>query len=702
MTVAQCGLNNNDTIVVVYPEAPKGGGLINIKFMRISEGCDNKICNCEILSLLKLCLLKEISSKLSEEKIKTLPQLVRCIMRILVKGYVKDGINIKDTIEEVSLKADGNNIINFSDYVDEKIDTNQIDTIINLLEKDDFQNINNIRFLLSKYNKYMKFFHSEFENAKKESIFEFSIISLVIIEREDYENFEKERESCPNRVKKILYHGIEVEPNKSSLKDLFRKTERFQHGKGIYFTNYLDYCWFYGGKDNKINGNKIPSLEDTFTLIACLIHYNKKGFKRVYDNKYSPKKNEINFAYIDAELNTIKEQNPNRRKFVGTDYIISDLSQICPFMSAKLKRNEFCVIWRDNNFSSKSVYKNEYDKIFKDFLKERLKYIKQVAKYNVYPCETSEEALNLVEKKKYNKIILISNVGNDLGGKTFVTNARKVIGSDVIILFLAYNISHLDWIKNFKNAIFSNEPKFYEEFLQCFDDSSSVKTKLNSLRDKVEKHYNVKFNFDDNFLNYPHFKNNGKYSDLSFNIPKKKIIKNNLNSSIITKEEYEMVKSSIEKIMKKDIKGIDKIFQATIDGDTPEIFHEKCDNISNTLVIYKSKGNRRFGGFASECWNSNGQNKEDKNCFLFSLDKKKIYLPKDNKYYKISCKANDGPSFINGGFYCIRLEKHSLKNQSLRTAENEELFGKDKFPLSEDSGFNGVYAKEYEVFEILL
>ena len=57
--------------------------------------------------------------------------------------------------------------------------------------------------------------------------------------------------------------------------------------------------------------------------------------------------------------------------------------------------------------------------------------------------------------------------------------------------------------------------------------------------------------------------------------------------------------------MKKNIKGIDKIFQATIDGDTTEIFHEKCDNISNTLVIYKSKGNRRFGGFASECWNSN-------------------------------------------------------------------------------------------------
>ena len=101
-------------------------------------------------------------------------------------------------------------------------------------------------------------------------------------------------------------------------------------------------------------------------------------------------------------------------------------------ISAKLKRNEFCVIWRDNNFSEKPVYNNNFDKIFKDFLKERMKYIEQAAKYNIYPCETSEEALELIKRKKYNKIILISNVGNDLGGKKFIEQARKIIGSDVI------------------------------------------------------------------------------------------------------------------------------------------------------------------------------------------------------------------------------------------------------------------------------
>ena len=91
--------------------------------------------------------------------------------------------------------------------------------------------------------------------------------------------------------------------------------------------------------------------------------------------------------------------NPDKSKFYGTEYVIWDLDQICPFISAKLQRHEYCVIWRDPNFSSKPVYKDKYDEIFKKFLKERIKYIEQIAKYNIYPCETSEEALNLIRRK---------------------------------------------------------------------------------------------------------------------------------------------------------------------------------------------------------------------------------------------------------------------------------------------------------------
>ena len=353
------------------------------------------------------------------------------------------------------------------------------------------------------------------------NVFEFSIISMAIMEREDFQIFEKERKNCPNRIDRILYHGTSIEPISCILTGYFRKsTERcYQHGKGVYFTDMLDYCWFYGGAEsNRSNKNKIPKIDDTFTLIANAIYYNKNGFRKVKDHKYTPKKNEINFAFAKEDFSTINNY-PDKSKFYGTEYVIWDLNKICPFIGAKLKRKEFCAIWRDNNFSSKPVYNNQYDQIFKDFLKERLTYIEQYAEFNIYPCETSEEALKLVERKKYNKIILISNVGTDLGGKKFIDEARKIIGNNAIVLFIAYNKNHLEWIKNYKNALFSNDPKFYEEYLRCFSDEYySKKEKIMELKSTIENHYNIQFDFDDAFLDYPLYKEEGKYSDLKFDL----------------------------------------------------------------------------------------------------------------------------------------------------------------------------------------
>ena len=108
-----------------------------------------------------------------------------------------------------------------------------------------------------------------------------------------------------------------------------------------------------------------------------------------------------------------------------------------------------------------------------------------------------------MKRKKYNKIILISHVG-------------RIIGNYVISLFLAYNKSHLNWIKNNQNAIFSNESKFYEEYLECFNDIYNINEKIKSLISKLENHYDAKFNFNDTFLDFPYYKEAGKYSDLTF------------------------------------------------------------------------------------------------------------------------------------------------------------------------------------------
>ena len=198
----------------------------------------------------------------------------------------------------------------------------------------------------------------------------------------------------------------------------------------------------------------------------------------------------------------------------------------------------------------------------------------------------------------------------------------------------------------------------------------------------------------------------GSFKQDLFEIKEKKISEKNNTSNLIdsvimeTKEEFDMVTSVIKQTMNKEIKGIKKIYQATKDGGgDPAIFHQKCDKIPNTLVLFKSRGNRRFGAFVSLCWKSKGS---DQNCFTFSLDNKKIFYKKNNYNYEIGYFKEDGPDITINETFIIAITGNPIKEPELRTNENKfrNIFDGNN-ALSEDGVYKGVYADEYEIFQIL-
>ena len=535
LNLLQAGLSNNSEIKIIkndikFSERVKEACIISnnkvdsnykifIKFIKsntISQYRSNK----DLKGLLKLCLLNEISLKLNQndlEKIRYFSQEAYLILKILKQSNNTDLSKQDETIKKVLNEKLGSNILCFSNYVDEVLNSQTINQLMKYLNQNYLNQILDTKIRLAKYYYFVDMFEKEIQNSLRKSVFEFSVTSLVIIERNDFDIFEKERNSCPNRQERLLYHGTQIHPISCILTGMFRRSvESCQHGRGVYFTDDLDYCWFYGGdQDNRANKNIIPGIGKIFTAIATLVYYDKTKFLQVKDyyTREQPRKNEINFAYAGSDFDTII--NPNPREFYGTEYVIWELSQICPLISLKFKRVEYCIIWRDINFSKDAIYGDQFDSLFKGFLKESIKYIRQEAKFNVYPCQTTEEALSLVNRKKYNKIILISNVGVDLGGKAFVDQARKIIGNDVVVLFLAYNIQHLEWIKNYKNALFSNDQILYKEYLNSFN-QPDPSLSINQLIKKCEFYYKVKFNFDNNYLYYPLYRDSGSYSDLTF------------------------------------------------------------------------------------------------------------------------------------------------------------------------------------------
>ena len=221
-----------------------------------------------------------------------------------------------------------------------------------------------------------------------------------------------------------------------------------------------------------------------------------------------------------------------------------------------------------------------------------------------------------------------------------------------------------------------------EEILNLNKENNNIKEKIQILEDD-NKNLKEQLNISNNYIEEIKNKNDAQ--------------KNIINSSIMKSEDFELLKTAIESRIKKEIKELKKLYQATIDGEDASFFHKICDNIPNTLILIKSEGNRRFGGFTSSI-----KTKYDKNAFLFSLDKNKIYkCKKDN--YSICCSSVNGPCFGFGN--TIKIGKNPIKEKSLRTYETNPQcsyeFNGDNNALSEDGKFEGIFAKDYEVFQVI-
>ena len=177
------------------------------------------------------------------------------------------------------------------------------------------------------------------------------------------------------------------------------------------------------------------------------------------------------------------------------------------------------------------------------------------------------------------------------------------------------------------------------------------------------------------------------------------------NKSVIMKEnEFDLIHLAIKSRLNKEVKELKKLYQATIDGDGAINFHSRCDNIPNTLVLIKSAGNRRFGGFTSVQWTSStsGEYKDDPNAFLFSLDKQKIYSYKNDKN-AIYCYKDYGPTF--GSSCDIHIYQHGIQEKHLYTNESSSScsynYNGDNNALSEDGKGSYINATDYEVFQVI-
>ena len=472
----------------------------------------------ELSGILLLCLLKYIANKIND-----LNQIKNNEIREIIKE-LRDGVemfnNQIEKIRQSLSKKDGNNIFTYINYLNEVISKNEIDNLINLFDLNTQKQITEFWSILSKYQDFNILFEKEFAKIIEKSYFDYSLVGVAIYQHRRRKEFLDGLKECDNCEIRYLLHGTQIDPISLIITDDFKYTKKAFYGMGIYFSDMIDYISFYSEYKDGVRTNwaKICPVGKTISCVGTEIYYDKDKKTYIFDNsyrvplldhfpsyeeleeKYKDKmvqKNGIHFVRIEPSGgDVIKSENDietarKEGKFIGTEYVITEMKQILPLYGLTFRRNEYFILWRDGNFKGQ----NEWSQ----YLKSQKMFIYKEAKMNAFFESNMEKAIEIIKRKKYNKIILISSCQGEVG-KKFVDIVRKILGFDIVVLFYSANISNLNWIQNYPNALYTNNEKFYKSYITNYN-----KKGLLELKKEMEKTYgpNIKFNLKDNCLDYP-------------------------------------------------------------------------------------------------------------------------------------------------------------------------------------------------------
>ena len=319
---------------------------------------------------------------------------------------------------------------------------------------------------------------------------------------------------------------------------------------------------------------------------------------------------------------------------------------------------------------------------------------------NEFPSIYYSQKLNFQKIKSLNKVFDLFNSLKDFFDYLKILSQKKKIGvkksNDKLILILYIDV--LLKQQEIEIELFPVKKDMNSNIKELYQELISIKRRItdNEELSKLKKEINELKNENKVLISIIENQNNDIkiLKDSLFNLINKSVIMGDDEKSSLLKE--------IEKKTNKKIKQLNKIYQATIDGGKPINFHNKCNNIPNTLVVIKSEENKRFGGFTSIPWKSEGNYIDDNEAktFIFSLDSEQISLLKEYNKTAVFQYKDYGPCF--GYKPDIGIMGNPLIEKKLRLSHWKQDNKENKnIQLIDNQGTNYIKALDYEVFQVI-
>ena len=321
---------------------------------------------------------------------------------------------------------------------------------------------------------------------------------------------------------------------------------------------------------------------------------------------------------------------------------------------------------------------------------------------NEFPLIYYSKKLNFQKIKSLNKVFDLFNSLKDFFDYLKILSQKKKIGvkksNDKLILILYIDV--LLKQQEIEIELFPVKKDMNSNIKELYQELISIKRRItdNEELTKLKKEINELKNDNKVLISIiENQKNDIKIlKDSLFNLMNKSVIMGDDEKSALLKE--------IEKKTSKKVKQLNKIYQATIDGGKPINFHNKCDNIPNTLVVIKSEENKRFGGFTPIPWKTEGNYADDNETktFIFSLDYEEISLLKEFDKNAVYHYKDYGPCF--GYKPDIGIMGNPLIEKKLRLShwKHDSKENKNKnIQLIDNQETGYIKALDYEVFQVI-
>ena len=247
--------------------------------------------------------------------------------------------------------------------------------------------------------------------------------------------------------------------------------------------------------------------------------------------------------------------------------------------------------------------------------------------------------------------------------------------------------------KNLKENYIKEKEKYESEIKHLKENISINQREISNLKEYniIYKNENKKLWEEINKLKEYHIKINQKEKQNIF-----------LDSKII--ESKDKINFIFDYIKQNDnsfkFNNIKLLFRGSRDGERTKTCHELCDNKQNVLIIMKSETGYIFGGYSKIGFktNNNKAYEIDNNCFLFSLNLKKIYPVINNQ--KIIC------NLINKYGLCFDLslaffDNFMHVNENVIYSKIKRKFNGINNEYEMNGGRDKFQCKELEVFQLL-